>query len=260
MIPLFFFFCSVEDFLLKSWLNSRPPPSPPPFSMVLYIRNKEFYCRSCCCWDLLGDWIALGMLFLFGLSCPLIHLNGALGYRMVLSEFISIVSQLHCWDTLLIVVWKVNRGKGLFGRSHHLVNTSCHFWDSGGAFWLTGVRQTSFWGCQNWFGKERHSSGAENKTVGLQITSQTLSREKVIASKGVSENKVDPVTHRNRLKQPGPAWAAVQDHRGFGGMDICLEVLFSLCLLKVSGSDLQVDKSLGWREVVTLQDVLLCGT
>lgn len=41
------------------------------------------------------------------------------------------------------------------------------------------------------------------------MTSQTLSRENVIASKGVWENKVDPVTHRKCLKQPGPAWAAV---------------------------------------------------
>lgn len=106
---------------------------------------------------------------------------------MVLSQC---VRQLGYWDALLLAAWKVNRGKGLFVTRHHLVNTSCQLWENDRAFWLFGIGQTSVWACQNWFCKESHSSGTERKTMGLEIKSQTLSREEVVAGKVFEETRL----------------------------------------------------------------------
>lgn len=160
-------FFSVEVFSLRSWLWFFLS------SVFIQIRNKGFYYRLslllrpsgkvfCVIW---AYWIKIpqcmkGRASFFPLFwCPLIP-NGSL----ITPEYCQ---WLCYWDALLLVECKVSKGKGLFVRRHHLVNTSCQLWDSDGALWLFEVGQTSVWACQNWFCKESHNSGTERKTMGL---------------------------------------------------------------------------------------------
>lgn len=113
-----------------------------PSSLFIQIRNKGLYCRLSLLLRPSGK--VFYVIWAFWIKMPQYMKGWASFFPLFwcsLKPNGSLIIHKYCqslcyWDACFLVVCKVNKGKVLFVRRHHLVNTSCQLWDSDKAFWL----------------------------------------------------------------------------------------------------------------------------